>query len=548
MLTSLQVKLLVELLLKMFSPDELRHFLLSMPQTDTIAHHLPAQQSTPYNIAYACVEAMDRRRLLDDDPFFFHALIEERPNYKEDILLARNALQPSASDIQTDEAQHNRALQKIENARALSQKYSPADRWRGWKELAEAIPMLQQGNGPTLQERIDVDSILRNVRVSADQISHLLWGKTSTREELDQKEKEELRDLLLQEQRTNNLRRSIQTLSWKFVKRIFCGDKLQDAMVRWHLSYSERQQVPLPETIDIITSGLVRWTRFQLLHIGFALIGAPLFFYQLYLLQTDISNQQELIQTQRLQFESEENESQEFRRTTLYQTLFNSEPCPNEHPCPVFDRRSRQEAARSLLQIDRRQGAGTLDWAGVLLSEVQLTKADLQNIAFDGADLTDAYLVGSDLRGGSFTGAYMDRINLIDANLQGVSLYKASLRNADLQNADLHGVNARDSDFTDANLTEADLTDARLDNAVLDRAHAVRLKGCPATLPGDGWQCLTVPGAERLLAGPGADLSATDLSNVDLSQVDLTSALYSRTTQWPEGLVPEDRGAVLVDE
>ncbi len=109
------------------------------------------------------------------------------------------------------------------------------------------------------------------------------------------------------------------------------------------------------------------------------------------------------------------------------------------------------------------------------MREFDLSKRDLSDMYFRGADfqnadLNDANLRDSDLRQANFSrakinganlsrtnleGANMSRTSLVLANLRKANLGRADLRKADLQGTDLRGANLRGTDLRDANFNDA---------------------------------------------------------------------------------------------
>ena len=87
-----------------------------------------------------------------------------------------------------------------------------------------------------------------------------------------------------------------------------------------------------------------------------------------------------------------------------------------------------------------------------LLSNSDLTGADLRRADLRGADLTGADLRYAYLRGADLTGADLRRADLTGADLTG-----ADLTGADLSNSDLIGADLRGAVLTGTNLTGADL-------------------------------------------------------------------------------------------
>ena len=112
------------------------------------------------------------------------------------------------------------------------------------------------------------------------------------------------------------------------------------------------------------------------------------------------------------------------------------------------------------------------------LQEADLTRANLQSACLVDAclvdaNLVDACLVDANLRRANILGANILGANLQGANLQGVSLQRAGLQGADLQGANLQGANLQGADLQGANLQGANLQGALLDHIILGNTHLV---------------------------------------------------------------------------
>ncbi len=108
-----------------------------------------------------------------------------------------------------------------------------------------------------------------------------------------------------------------------------------------------------------------------------------------------------------------------------------------------------------------------LNQDGVPLTGVDARDAFLQDINLQNAELRRADFSGADLRN-----AHLRRARMVDADLS-----RSNLRGADLRQADLSGANLQDIDLTGADLGSANLTDARLNNADLTDANLTNLTG-----------------------------------------------------------------------
>jgi uncharacterized protein YjbI with pentapeptide repeats len=150
-------------------------------------------------------------------------------------------------------------------------------------------------------------------------------------------------------------------------------------------------------------------------------------------------------------------------------------------------------------------------------------------------------------------------------NLRGVDLHGRDLRGAffqqkDLRDADLRQADLRESRFGGVTLTGALLNDADLRGATLgtDREYA-GVSMIDADLTGADLRGATIRSDIRRAVFDSADLRGADLSkavavhphpeNVSEHEVDIEAAvfdgaLYDEWTSWPEGVDPDEAGAV----
>jgi membrane protein implicated in regulation of membrane protease activity len=108
-----------------------------------------------------------------------------------------------------------------------------------------------------------------------------------------------------------------------------------------------------------------------------------------------------------------------------------------------------------------------------------ISRADLSDAEFAGADLMRMNLSGFSLIGANLQSADLQQVNLQGANLLVASLQGARLREANLQGANLHGADLyraqpKGAKLQGANLDEAELLGTNLKGAILDGA---QLKG-----------------------------------------------------------------------
>jgi uncharacterized protein YjbI with pentapeptide repeats len=117
---------------------------------------------------------------------------------------------------------------------------------------------------------------------------------------------------------------------------------------------------------------------------------------------------------------------------------------------------------------------------------------------------------GADLSGADLTEARLDRMDLRNARLSGLNLFRASLRRAALSGADLSASRLDYADFSGADMRGANLTGASLLETIF-------------------WE---------------ADLSGADLSGSrQLVMAGFRRARFDATTRWPPGFDPQAAGA-----
>gem|GEM_PF-6009046 len=108
-----------------------------------------------------------------------------------------------------------------------------------------------------------------------------------------------------------------------------------------------------------------------------------------------------------------------------------------------------------------------LDLKGAMIGFNMLSKAD-----FEGADLSNTYLLGTSLQGANLVGADLSSAMLMSsslsaANLNDANLHDARLMEANLSYADLRGADLTKADFTKANLSYAVLKQVSAEEAIL---------------------------------------------------------------------------------
>jgi uncharacterized protein YjbI with pentapeptide repeats len=154
-----------------------------------------------------------------------------------------------------------------------------------------------------------------------------------------------------------------------------------------------------------------------------------------------------------------------------------------------------------------------VDLENAALQGVKLYRADLRNARLSGADLSGSDLASADLRGARLDRANLSRCLLSDANLEGAILVDSNLREASLSSTMLEK----------ADLTGTDLTSlehgARLFGATLDKAILTGID-----LHGERLHNMSFQGADMV----GANLTETDLANCDFRGANLSRAQLCR--------------------
>ena len=115
------------------------------------------------------------------------------------------------------------------------------------------------------------------------------------------------------------------------------------------------------------------------------------------------------------------------------------------------------DIAAALAALRRR--AMIVDGAGSELERVDLRDAEL-----DGLDIPQVYFAHSNLEGAHLVGAKLAGATLSDTVLRKTDLSDADLRGADLARADLSGAVLLGADLTNAKLRDANLIGVMADN------------------------------------------------------------------------------------
>ena len=110
-------------------------------------------------------------------------------------------------------------------------------------------------------------------------------------------------------------------------------------------------------------------------------------------------------------------------------------------------------------------GAVLFDGDKSILSDVDLSNANLY-----GANLSNANLSGANLSNANLYGANLSGANLSGANLSNAILSGVDLSDVDLSDAILSGVNLSNANLSNANLYGANLSNANLNGEILKKS------------------------------------------------------------------------------
>jgi uncharacterized protein YjbI with pentapeptide repeats len=160
----------------------------------------------------------------------------------------------------------------------------------------------------------------------------------------------------------------------------------------------------------------------------------------------------------------------------------------------------------------KRPKSGALELACEHLEGAYLDRVNLYNADLSGAYLQDANLSLASLQGANLSLAKLQGANLQGANLEGANLERANLQEAQLQGAQLQGADLRDADLIRANLQGANLQGAQLQGANLEEANLERAELQKADLYGANLERAELQGADL----QGADLRRTNLEGTCL--------------------------------
>ncbi len=312
----------------------------------------------------------------------------------------------------------------------------------------------------------------------------------------DQRAYEELlRENKSLKQEVKHYKRNAKVRNWvskrlfSFGKTIFLGRDLDDGLKKWLAAAKTGNLVPTEETANVLAAIIRRSMGFYIIAIlgtlG-ALSTTGLLIWQNTLFQRQLEQQrfQDTL-TRRAQLvqilydktcvdevQQRKNNNGEVKEVTV-------EVCT-----PVSDTRSRAEAAKVFIALERDAGVERPDLSRSLLSNTDLQKVDFRGVNLAGADLSEANLNGANLSGNlggaNFRGADLSEANLSRSileyasfdeaffyfsNLERTDLQKASFRGAELYVTTLSGAFLIGADFSRAILDGVDFSEAELHHA-----------------------------------------------------------------------------------
>ena len=185
-------------------------------------------------------------------------------------------------------------------------------------------------------------------------------------------------------------------------------------------------------------------------------------------------------------------------------------------------------------------------------SEPNLQKVCLINADLEGANLLCANLSGADLSYSRICNADLFHANLSDTNLSNTNLSHAHLSRADISNSNLLNADLSHADLTDTNLSSAYLSHTDLSNTNFSRANLSY-----ANLSCAGLMCTNFRDANLInvnfsgaqLLGTdfrGTNLKHTELENVRIERADFRGAKIDNRPITKDDL-PADKGEYYAD-
>ncbi|WP_446366893.1 pentapeptide repeat-containing protein [Coleofasciculus chthonoplastes] len=170
--------------------------------------------------------------------------------------------------------------------------------------------------------------------------------------------------------------------------------------------------------------------------------------------------------------------------------------------------------------------------SGICLQWEILSEIDLSDANLSGAYLNRVDLTGAILKGANFNQTILNGVELSQANLSHANLSRVSLTGANLSQTEFTGANLRGADLSNANLQEANLTQGIISWANLSNANLSQANFTEANLVG-----ANLMGADL----SDANLRGAKLKGVKLTDANLDNADYDEHTDFPVGFSDYDK-------
>lgn len=194
-----------------------------------------------------------------------------------------------------------------------------------------------------------------------------------------------------------------------------------------------------------------------------------------------------------------------------------------------FQEKKKNSSYHSLVvQLIVNNSSGTKsvisDWSLYVLSSIDLSKRNFENISFAKANFNGCNLSSSNLKNSDLSHANLSSANLSNAILSNADLYYTNLSNSKLIGAKLVGSALIGAKLKAAKLTNADLSTAFLNNADLRYSKMEFSNLTGANLLGANLEFANLFSAEL----GTADLSRCTLKGIDLRFTDLRNVVFSK--------------------
>ncbi len=380
---------------------------------------------------------------------------------------------------------------------------------------------------------------------SEDDISQLQAENEALKAELEESRKtvEALEVKANSYKRIIDIEKALFNRTSRFGLSIFIGSSLEKSIKAWLQAVKSDNLLPIEETANVAAAVIRRMLGNRLLILLGSLVGFITIFlliWQNSLIQRQINQQAEQTTiARRAQLISilydrdcslmlvQQNAQPENLKDdeTIIQSI---QECP-----PKADARSRAEAAKAFVNIEKANGVEIPNLSNALLQGTNLNDFDLSSIDFSLANLSDVRLSRANLSFANFrlaklSGAILRAANLSFANFSNVNLDNIDLNSTNLSNADFFGSSLIKANLGDAILTNTSIAHANLSNAHIFDANLNGAVMVGTNLSNANLNSATLTGA--YLAG--ANLSGAFLTGADLNNVNFTDKTIYSDTGW----------------